>query len=145
MLVELSYIEQTPPQSMHVWMNLNFIAYIANQCCWWSFHYIYSTMQSARQMLKNKTKAWSPIPFKPSKLLPHWQPLPKWADRLRRPIVRVPPQCVHDPKRVKTHAQIQRQNFGGNQTILRIKDCKQNMMTRWLSFQQMKIAIKKSK
>jgi hypothetical protein len=42
MLVEPSYIEQTLPQSMHVWMNLNFIAYIANQCCWWSSHYIFN-------------------------------------------------------------------------------------------------------
>jgi hypothetical protein len=32
---------------------------------------------------------------------------------------------VHGPKRVKTHAQIQGQKFGRNQTILRIKDCKQ--------------------
>jgi hypothetical protein len=39
--------------------------------------------------------------------------------------VRVPPQGVHGPKRVKTHAQIQGQKFGGNQPILRIKDCKQ--------------------
>jgi hypothetical protein len=39
--------------------------------------------------------------------------------------VRVPPQGVHSPKRVKTHAQIQGQKFGGAQTILRIKDCKQ--------------------
>jgi hypothetical protein len=43
--------------------------------------------------------------------------------------MRVPPQGVHGPKRVKTHAQIKGQKFGGNQTILRIKDCKQNRMT----------------
>jgi hypothetical protein len=107
--------------------------------------YILNHAKHARQMLKNKTKVWSPIPFKPSKLLPHWHPLPKWVEMLRRPIVRVPPQGKHVPKRVKTHAQIQRQNFGGNQTILMIKDCKQNRMTRWLNFQQMKIAIKRSK
>jgi hypothetical protein len=35
--------------------------------------------------------------------------------------VRVPPQSVHGPTRVKTHAQIEIQKFGGNQTILRIK------------------------
>jgi hypothetical protein len=39
--------------------------------------------------------------------------------------VRVPPQGVHGPKIVKTHAQIQGHKFGGNQTILRIKGCKQ--------------------
>jgi hypothetical protein len=43
--------------------------------------------------------------------------------------VRVPPQGVHGSKAVKTHAKIQRQKFGGNKTILRIKDCKQNRMT----------------
>jgi hypothetical protein len=59
--------------------------------------------------------------------------------------VRVPPQGVHGTKKVKTHAQIQGQKFGGNQTILSIKDCKQNRMTLWLNFQQMKIAIKRSK
>jgi hypothetical protein len=48
--------------------------------------YILNHAKHARQILKNKTKAWSPTPFKPSKLLPHWHPLPKWAERLRRPI-----------------------------------------------------------
>jgi hypothetical protein len=71
MLVEPSYIEQTLPQSMHVWMNLNFIAYIANQYFWWSFHYIYSTMQSMQgKCLRTKPKHeaqfyWNPWNFSP--------------------------------------------------------------------------------
>ena len=43
--------------------------------------------------------------------------------------MRVPPQGVHGTQKMKTHAQIQGQKFGGNQTILRIKDYKQNRMT----------------
>jgi hypothetical protein len=77
MLVEPSYIEQTPPQSMRVWMNLNFIAYIANQCCWWSFHYIYSTMQSIQgKCLRTKQKHETQFPSNPQNFSPigiHYQ------------------------------------------------------------------------
>jgi hypothetical protein len=70
-LVEPSYIEQTPPQSMHVLMNLNFIACIANQCCWWSFHYIYSTMQSMLgKCLKTKQKHEAQFPSNPQNFFP---------------------------------------------------------------------------
>jgi hypothetical protein len=46
--------------------DLDFIAYIANQGYWWSFRYILNHAKHARKMLKNKTKAQKPIPFKPS-------------------------------------------------------------------------------
>ena len=49
MLVEPQYIEQTPPQSMHVWMNLNFIAYIVKLNLWWSFLYIFTKQHSAHE------------------------------------------------------------------------------------------------
>jgi hypothetical protein len=39
--------------------------------------------------------------------------------------VRVPPQGVHGPKRVKNTCTNPKSQIGGNQTILRIKDCKQ--------------------
>jgi hypothetical protein len=71
MLLEPSYIEQTLPQSMHVWMNLNFIAYIANQCCWWSLHYIYSTMQSMQgECLRTKPKHEAQFPSNPQNFSP---------------------------------------------------------------------------
>jgi hypothetical protein len=37
--------------------DLDFIAYIANQGCWWTFLYILNHAKHERQMLKNKTKA----------------------------------------------------------------------------------------
>jgi hypothetical protein len=33
-----------------------------------------------------KPKHEAQFPSNPQKLLPHWHPLPKWAERLRRPI-----------------------------------------------------------
>jgi hypothetical protein len=37
--------------------DLDLIAYIANQGCWWSFLYILNNAKHERKMLKNKTKA----------------------------------------------------------------------------------------
>jgi hypothetical protein len=57
------YRVNSPTIYAHV-NDLDFIAYIANQGCWWSFLYIlnhakqHTMMQKhERQMLKNKTKA----------------------------------------------------------------------------------------
>jgi hypothetical protein len=56
--------------------DLDFIAYIANQGCWWSFHYILNHAKHARQMLKNKPKHKSQFPLKPRNFSPigiHYQ------------------------------------------------------------------------
>jgi hypothetical protein len=107
--------------------------------------YILNYAKHARQMLKNKTKAWSPNPFKPSKLLLHWHPLPKWEERLRRPIVRVPPQGVHGPKKKWKHMhKSEDKNLEEIKLYWGSKIANKNRMTWWLNFQQVKIAIKRS-
>ena len=86
MLVEPHYIEQTPPQYMQVWMNLNFIAYIGWQTLGESFVYIEIHATSIQD---NCIYAWMTITKpptytspKPSKLLPHWHQVPKWKKKI---------------------------------------------------------------
>jgi hypothetical protein len=98
--------------------------------------YILNHEKHARQMLKNKTNAWSPISFKPSKLLPIRIHCQNGRKGLEGQYSESSSSRCAWPKKMKTHAQIQRQIFGGNQAILRIKDCKQNRMAWWLNFQQ---------
>jgi hypothetical protein len=50
------YRANSPTIYAHV-NDLDFIAYISNQGCLWSFLYILNHAKYERQMLKNKTKA----------------------------------------------------------------------------------------
>ena len=112
-------------------MILNFIAYIVKHNLWESFHYIFNHAihnkyeMHERQTLKNKPiLSRKPFPLKPSKLLPHWQQVPKWITRLEGQYsMSSYTRCALLVIWVKSHAHIQWRTLGGNQTILRIKDC----------------------
>jgi hypothetical protein len=93
-------------------MNLNFIAYIANQYCWWSFHYIYSTMQSMQgKCLRTKQKHETQFLSNPQNFSPigiHWQNGRKGLEGQYSESSSS--RCAWH-KKVKTHAQIEGQNL----------------------------------
>ena len=84
-------------------------------------------------MLKHKARSNKPNSLKPLRLLPHWHPLPKWAKNLEGQSSESSSiMCAFLIIWVESNARIQWRILGGNQTILRIKDCKS--IRRWRSF-----------
>ena len=131
---------------MHVWMNLNFIAYIDNQSLVEFPLYIQpckasNMMQCMKgKCFKHKARSMKPNSLKPSRLLPHWHPLPKWEKKLEGQYSeRSSKMCAFLIIWVESTARIHWRILGGNQTILRIKRLQNDNKVR--KHQRMKQAI----
>jgi len=132
-------------------MNLNFIAYIVKHNLRESFHYIFNhaKQQTKKECMRGKTLKHKPIlSIKPFPLNPlNFSPIGNkcqngWTNLEGQYSMSSSPICAFLIKGVESYALIQKWIFGGNQTILRIKDCKR--ITRWRKLQRMKQAIKRS-
>ena len=130
MLVEPQYIEQTPPQSMHVWINLNFIAYIVKLNLWWSFLYIFAKTQHAYtwytcmkgKCLSTKLKAQNQIPLNPLNFSPIGIDCRNGKKNLESQYnMNSSIKCAFLKMWVESNAHIHWRIIRGNQTILRIQ------------------------